>query len=325
MRTRTRMTMQCSSLQLLALICLSLGPCQGVQLQFSHFPLLTDRSDVLPLAPSDRDTLARPTGRPGLVGLEEREELLALLASEDDMEDEEEEEEERGRQRQRQKMSRMMDSVGEGSTVRISRSKFQPSGFRSRPRLDGEERVQRTSPRRLKHRLQSIAEISDNDVDSIEKAADNDIKDTVTDFKVRARSREGALKRRKSVKKHPMRGHSLSPVKENVLKKSLLALGERRFRVRPAVDREEETEMTRSDSANTIQRRLRPRKKVHHQEVVATKQNAAKSVNLSRFRAAAAGDIRSKSPLLPSSKQTAHKNAAPRPQIAPRLQQTETP
>ena len=222
MRTRTRMTMQCSSLQLLTLTCLSLGLCQGVQLQFSHFPLLTDRSDVLPLAPSDRDTLARPTGRPGLVGLEEREELVALLASEDDME---EEEVERGRQRQ--KMSRMMDSVGEGSTVRISRSKFQPSGFRSRPRLDGEERVQRTSPRRLKHRLQSIAEISDNDVDSIEKAADNDIKDTVTDFKVRVRSREGALKRRKSVKKHPMRGHSVSSVKENVLKKSVLGLTER--------------------------------------------------------------------------------------------------
>merc|ERR1712155_352315 len=148
--------MQCSSLlQLLSLTCLSLGLCQGVQLQFSHFPLLTDRSDVLPLAPSDRDTLARPTGRPGLVGLEEREELLALLASEDDMDEEEQVEEERGRQRQ--KMSRMMDSVGEGSTVRISRSKFQPSGFRSRPRVDGEERVQRTSPRRLKHRLQSIA------------------------------------------------------------------------------------------------------------------------------------------------------------------------
>ena len=67
--------------------------------EFTHFPPVTTRSDNVPLPQVE----VRPTGRPGLLDLHQKEELIALMAAPDIGQ------ERPAEARPRQKMSRMVE------------------------------------------------------------------------------------------------------------------------------------------------------------------------------------------------------------------------
>ena len=228
---------------------------------------------------------------------QEREELLALL----DGGDVEAAGEVPGLARPRQKMSRKFDSLGLGeeSTVRTSRSRPVTSKARvssAVKRINDGLKERRKGSRRFRHRFDNLVE---PDVD--EKLVKNELLKPVSGAKVRARSREGVLKRRKGVKKSKInqlqRGENVEKSKEKEFSSEVLK--QRRVRVRPGQKEEIilnaskpqqiDEVMTKSEFANRLQRRLRPRKKVHKE----VRNKSGESENLSRFRAANK-DLRSK-------------------------------
>ena len=297
----------------------------SLDLQFSHFPLLTDRSDVLPLPPSATQAQARPTGRPGLVGLDQRDSLLALLGGSDDEVDENEDD---GGERQRQKMSRKFDSFSDESTVRISRSRsISPPRkvININDQVESDNKIkQRKIQRRFRHRFDEVEKFVKNDDTYIDNtdSEDNDIADTITNPKVRARSKEVVLKRRKTVKKNKIKTIDSQDKKldNKDSDEDGGSLRQRRLRVRPVRPEAISLMLPQSVKIATkaqhdakkdfASQRIRPRKKVNKEAV----DRPTESETLSRFRTNNK-DIRSK--VTQNTKQTANKNTMS-PQI-PRL------
>ena len=160
---------------------------------------------------------------------------------------------------------------------------------------DEAKKERRKGSRRLRHRFDNLVESDEDHGDNVDDTfAKNVLQKPATTAKVRVRSREGVLKRRKGLKKSKI--NMLSREEESEEKGETDSSSEifKQRRVRGRLGQKEEITlnvskpqqlqeaMTKSEFANRLQRRLRPRKKVH-QEV---KRKDGESEHSSRFRTA---------------------------------------
>ena len=330
------LTMQ--TMQYLVLLSITI-PGHILALQFSHFPQVSDRSDILPQPPSEE--IGAPTGRPGLASWEERESLLAQLENAEETGTAVEEDP--GVVRQRQKLSRKFDSASEESTIRFSRSKpdvTRPTITRlEKSKSDKENEIlsaRRKVSRRFKNRFNGIEDSQTSDKDDDEKLVehdvdnDNEVEDSVTNYKVRSRVTESVPKRRKTAKKlKPSRqkqslsrnqdnNHSESQEDSSELSSDSLRQRQRRFRVRPIRKQKIDISLPQVQTESAA-RRGRPRNK--NNKEVNTSEQLADHVKLSRWRAA---DKDSRVMAAQKTKQTGNKYSSELHQPVPRLQTEKT-
>ena len=178
----------------------------------------------------------------------------------------------------------MLDSLSEESTVRLSRSRPVASKLRLsigvKKLREQAKQERRKGSRRFRHRIDNLVESEEDDGDNVDNTfVKNVLKSPVSTSKVRVRSREGALKRRKGLKKNKINMLTKEEDSEERGEKesSSERFKQRRFRGRLLGQKEEITlnvskqqqqqqeAMTKSEFANRLQRRLRPRKKVHQE------------------------------------------------------------